>query len=138
MAPDPNQTTGTILPSSSSPVVNQETAKQEGKAQQYVDQQGTALANMRSFGDLLGEISTKQARDASQVGQIGGFKQASNGLVPLELNNAQHAGDMAQFIADILQGGSRIATSAGIGATAPTGSAWTPGGWGSGALLGVT
>jgi hypothetical protein len=138
VTPDPNTTTGTVLPSSTSDVVNQEQAKQEAKGQAYVDQQGTALANMRSFGDLLGEISTKQARDASQVGQIGGFKQASNNVVPLELNQAQSAGDMAKFIADILQGGSRVATSAGIGAPAATGSAFTPGGWGSSALLGVT
>jgi hypothetical protein len=119
---DPNSAAATVMPSSSSSVVNQEIGKQTDKAQQYVDQQGGALANMRSFGDLLGEISSKQARDASQVAQIGGFKQASENLQPLELDNASHAGDMAKFIADIMQGG---ATVAGASAGLPGGSFWT-------------
>lgn len=123
VTPDPNTTTGTVLPSSTSSVVNQEQGKQEAKGQAYVDQQGAALANMRSFGDLLGEISTKQARDAGQIGQIGGFKQASNNVVPLELDNASHAGDMTKFIADILAGTGDLAISGGAGA--PGGNWWT-------------
>ncbi len=103
-----------MLPSSTSSVVNQETAKKEGEAQQYVDQQAGALAKMRAFGDLLGEISTKQARDASQIGQIGGFKQASQNLVPLELDNAQHAGDGWGLLGDVLGGLSSVGVSAGI------------------------
>lgn len=113
---DPNTQTGTVLPSSSSDVVNQEAAKQEGRAQDYVDQQGTALAQMRSFGDLLGDLSTKQARNAAEVNQIGGFKRGSMGLQPLELDNASHAGDTTRLIADLLGGAGSIATSFGVGA----------------------
>jgi len=111
---DPNSSAASVLPSSTSAVVNQDTARQEGAAQTYVDQQAGALAKMRSFGDLLGEISTKQGRDAAQIGQIGGFKQASNGLVPLELDNSQHAGDGWHLLGDILGGLGSVGTSAGI------------------------
>jgi hypothetical protein len=123
---DPNTTTGTELPSSSSSVVNQEIGKQNGKAQGYVDQQGGALANMRSFGDLLGEISGKQARDASQIGQIGGFKQGSSNIVPLELDNSTHAGDGWKLLGDILGGLGSVGVSAGIGGGNPLSSLFAP------------
>jgi hypothetical protein len=139
---DPNSGAAGVLPSSTSSVVNQETAKQEGNAQGYVDQQTGATAKLRSFGDLLGEKSLLQGRDASQVAQIGGFKQGSAGVVPLELDNASHAGDNWNLLADILGGGGQVATSAGINGgssklasmfASKPGSAWT-GGWGSSAL----
>jgi hypothetical protein len=119
VAPDPNTSTGTIMPSSSSSVVNQERDKQLTQAQGYVDQQAGAMADMRSFGDLLGELSIGQARNASKIGQIGGFKQASNNIMPLELNEASKAGDGAMLLGDILGGLSGIGTSIGTGG-APT------------------
>jgi hypothetical protein len=119
VAPDPNTSTGTIMPSSSSSVVNQERDKQLTQAQGYVDQQAGAMADMRSFGDLLGELSIGQARNASKIGQIGGFKQASNNIMPLELNEASKAGDGAMLLGDILGGLSGVGTSIGTGG-APT------------------
>lgn len=115
VAPDPNSTAPSALPSSSSNVVNQEVAKQRGDAQASVDQQTGALADMRSFGDLLGEVSLLQGRDASQIGTIGRFKQGSQGIVPLELNQAQKAGDNSRLFADLLGGAGSIATGYGIG-----------------------
>ncbi len=114
VAPDPNASAGTILPSSSSGVVNQEIAKQRGNAQTFVDQQGHARADMKSFGDLLGDISTGQARDASQIGQINGFKQGSQGIVPLELQHAGEAGDNWQLLSAILGGLGDVGMSAGV------------------------
>jgi hypothetical protein len=119
VAPDPNTSTGTVMPSSSSSIVNQERDKQLTEAQGFVDQQTGAMADMRSFGDLLGDLSIGQARNASQIGQIGGFKQASNNLMPLELNEASKAGDGAMLLGDILGGLSGIGTSIGTGG-APT------------------
>lgn len=115
VAPDPNSTTPSALPSSSSGVVNQETAKQRGEAQGFVDQQVGALADMRSFGDLLGEVSLLQGRDASKIGTIGGFKRGSQGITPLELNEASKAGDGSRLFADLLGGAGTIATGYGIG-----------------------
>lgn len=114
VAPDPNTGAGTVMPSSKSDVVNQETKKQDAAAQGFVDQQTGAMASLRSFGDLLGETSRLQGRDASLIGQIGGFKQGSNNVVPLELDNASHAGDGWLLLGDILGGGGQIATGAGI------------------------
>lgn len=110
---DPNA--AAVLPASSSNIVNRETSQQKAAAQGYVDQQTGALADMRSFGDLLGETSLLQARDAAKVGQLGGFKQASQGVVPYELEDANKAGDNAKFFADMLRLGGTVATGAGIG-----------------------
>lgn len=115
VAPDPNSAVPSALPSSSSGVVNQETEKQRGAAQGYVDQQTGAMADMRSFGDLLGEISLLQGRDAGQIGTVGGFKRGSQGVVPLELNQAATAGDGMRLFGDILGGAGSIATGYGIG-----------------------
>lgn len=109
---DPN--TAGVLPQSSSNIVNQETDRQMGDAQAYVDQQSGALANMRSFGDLLGEKSLMQARDAGKVGQLGGFKQGSQAVMPYELDDAGKAGDNAKFFADLLRLGGTVATGSGI------------------------
>lgn len=115
VAPDPNSSVPSALPSSSSGVVNQEIDKQRGDAQAFVDQQTGAMADMRSFGDLLSEISIGQARDAGQIGTVGGFKRGSQGVVPLELNHAATAGDDMRLFGDILGGAGSIATGYGIG-----------------------
>lgn len=115
VAPDHNSAAPSPLPSSSSAVVNQETDKQRAAAQGYVDQQSGALANMKSFGDLLGGISLLQGRDAAQIGTIGGFKRGSQGIVPLELNQAAKTGDDMRLLGDILAGAGQVATGYGIG-----------------------
>lgn len=109
---DPN--TAAVLPASSSNIVNRETEQQKATAQDYVDQQTGALADLRSFGDLLGETSRLQARDATKIGQIGRFKQASQGIVPYELEDANKAGDNAKFFADLLRLGGTVTTGAGL------------------------
>lgn len=111
---DPNSAAASIMPSSSSNVVNQETAKQVGDAQAYVDQQTGAMAEIRSLGDLLGEKARGQSRDASAVAQINSFKQGSQGLVPLELDEAAKAGDGWKLFADILGGAGSIGTGYAI------------------------
>lgn len=110
---DPNN--ATVMPGSSSNIVNQETASQMADAQGYVDQQSGALASMRSFGDLLGETSMLQGRDAGKIGQIGGFKQGSQAVVPLELDDAGKAGDGMKLFGDVLRLGGTVMTGAGIG-----------------------
>lgn len=114
VGPDPNASVPSALPSSASGVVNQERDRQMHKAQQYVDQQAGAAGKLRSFGDLLGEISTLQGRDAGLIGAIGGFKRGSSNIVPLELNEAAKAGDNWRFLADILGGVGSVATGYGI------------------------
>lgn len=109
---DPNN--ATVMPGSASNIVNRETESQMGAAQGYVDQQSGALADMRSFGDLLGSNSLLQARDATKVGQIGGFKQGSQGIIPLELDEANSAGDGMKMFGDVLRMAGSATTGAGI------------------------
>lgn len=110
---DPNN--ASVIPGSSSNIVNQETDARVGEAQDYVDQQSGALAEMRSFGDVLGSTSLLQARDATKVGQVGGFKQGSQGVVPYELDDAGKSGDGMKMFADVLRIAGTTMTGAGIG-----------------------
>lgn len=114
VAPDANTSAASIMPSSTSDVVNQERAGQQAEAQGFVDQQGGALADLRAFGDLLGEKSRMQARDAGLIGQIGGFKQGSQSVVPYELDEAAKAGDGWAMLGDILSGAGSVTTGAGL------------------------
>jgi len=102
------------VPQSSSNVVTQEEDKQRGKADAYGQQQGEALGNLRSFGDLLGGIGREQARDAGAIGQINGFKQGSSAVVPYELEGANSAGAGAQMLGDILGLGGTVALGKGL------------------------
>lgn len=127
VAPDPNSTAASIMPSSSSDIVNQDLAKKQNEAQGYVDQQSTSLGKLRAFGDLLGDKTRMQGRDAGLIGQIGGFKTGSNAVMPIELNNAANAGNGARLLGDILSGVGNVAVGAGLnGGSAKLASLFTP------------
>jgi hypothetical protein len=102
------------VPGSSSNIVVQEQKRQQGKAQAFSDQQGQALGNLRSFGDVLGGIGRLQARDASQIGTIGGFKKGSSAVLPYELEAASHKGDGLSDFGTILGGLGQVGLSAGL------------------------
>lgn len=102
-------------PASSSNITVQEENKQRAAADAFTDKTGAALGEMRSFGDLLGGISREQARDATQVGVLGGFKRGSSSVVPYELDEASHAGDSMKMFGDILNMGGSLAMSGGLG-----------------------
>ncbi|MBZ9706061.1 hypothetical protein LB543_04920 [Mesorhizobium sp. ESP7-2] len=106
------------VPQSSSNVVTREEQKQRGKADAYGQQQGEALGNLRSFGDLLGGIGRQQARDAGQIGQIGGFERGSSAVVPYELDSANNAGNGLKLFGDILGLGGTVALGKGLSAGA--------------------
>ncbi len=117
------------LPTTSSNITVQEEAKQRGQAKADTDRAGNALGELRSFGDLLGGISRLQARDASQIGQIGGFKRGSQGVLPLELDAASQKGGNLAMLGQIAGGLGNIGVTAGLsgqsfpslfGGTAPT------------------
>jgi hypothetical protein len=92
------------LPTTASNITVQENAKQADKAQAFTDKEGQALGQLRSFGDLMSANSLLQARDASQVGQLAGFKQGSSAVLPYELDDANHAGDGLKLFGDIVGG----------------------------------
>ena len=108
--------TGLIPESKSNVVVSEENA-QRTKARAETDQQGAALATLRSFGDLLGGIGRDQARDAGQIAQIGGFKTGSTNVLPYELDAAAQKGQGLRTLADAFSGLSAV--SGAIGAMRP-------------------
>lgn len=103
-----------VMPASSSNITVAEEGKKLGQAQDFSDKQGTALGKLRSFGDLFAADNRLQARDAGSVAQLGGFKVGSAGVVPYELEDANHAGDKTKFIGDILSGVGKIGLGAGL------------------------
>lgn len=104
-----------VLPSAaSSNITVQEEANQRAKARQFTDRTGAALGDLRSFGDVLGDIGRGQARDASQIGQIGSFKAGSSNVLPYEVDQASHAGDGMRVFGDILGGLGSVGTAAGL------------------------
>jgi len=110
----PDATPAEALPTSTSNITVREENKQRQQARDFTNAQGAALGNLRSFGDLLGSISRDQARDASQIGQIGGFKQGSAGVLPYELDEAGRSGDGMRLFGDVLGGLGSVATGAGL------------------------
>jgi hypothetical protein len=103
-----------MLPTSGSEITIQEAGKQSGLAKAFTDQQGEALGKLRSFGDVLGGIGREQARDAGSIGQINSFKRASSGIVPLELEAANSAGNGMKLFGDILGAGGSLLMNGGL------------------------
>jgi hypothetical protein len=106
--------TNSPVPVSDSNITVAAENKSRGDAKQRTDQIGTALGELRSFGDLFGDLSRLQARDASEIGQIGGFKRGSTGVLGLELDDAQSAGNGLKLGADIAGGLGKVGLSAGL------------------------
>lgn len=113
-AADNQSAVDAMLPTSGSKITVQEAGKQSGLAKAFTDQQGNALGQLRSFGDVLGGIGRLQARDAGSVGQINSFKRASSGIVPLELEAANSAGSGARLFGDILGAGGSLLMNGGL------------------------
>ncbi len=102
------------VPTSSSNITVREEGKQRGKATEFTNRTGTALGEMRSFGDLLGDVSRLQARDAGQIGQIGGFKRGSSNVLGFELDDANNKGNGLRMLGDIAGGFGGVALSSGL------------------------
>lgn len=95
-------------------VVAREQAKQKGKTDAFNTQQATAQGALTSFGDLLGQKSREQARDASQIGQIGNFKKGSSQALAYELEDANSAGNTWKFLGDLGRGLGSVGVTAGL------------------------
>lgn len=101
-------------PASNSNITVQEEAKQRAKAKDFTDKTGAALGTMRSFGDMLGDVSRLQGRDAAQLGQLGNFKQGSSNVLGYELDNANSAGNGLKMLGTLTGGLGQIGVSAGL------------------------
>ncbi|MGU3656820.1 hypothetical protein [Methylobacterium fujisawaense] len=101
-------------PATTSNITTQGEASQRARADGFAEQQAGALADMRSFGDLLGTNALAQGRDASQIGQIGNFMRGSASVLPIELNAASHAGDTFKTLGGLGGGLGKVGIAAGI------------------------
>ncbi len=122
----PSAPENSVMPTSSSNItVNEENARR-ADAKAFTDNQANALGVLRSFGELFGGISRDTARDAGEIGQIGGFKRGSSSIVPFELEEANKAGSGLSLFGDLLTGAGQVGMTAGLsGAKLPS---WLGGG----------
>lgn len=101
------------IPTSSSNIVTREREKQNTKAKDFSDQQSDALGNLRGFGDLLGDVSRQQGRDAAEIGTVGGFMRGSSSVLPMELEAANSKGNGMKMFGDLLSLGGSVAGGLG-------------------------
>lgn len=113
-AGEANDAAASVMPSDTSDITVREMQKQTDAAQDFTGQQAASLAALRSFGDMLGDNARLQARDASLIGQVGGFKRGSSGVTPLELDAASQKGAGLRFFGDLLGGAGSLATNYGL------------------------
>ena len=113
-AGEANDAAASVMPSDTSDITVREMQKQTNAAQDFTGQQAASLAALRSFGDMLGDNARLQARDASLIGQVGGFKRGSSGVTPLELDAASQKGAGLRFFGDLLGGAGSLATNYGL------------------------
>lgn len=108
------------LPRSNSNVTLANDTAQRTEATEFANQQGDALARMRSFADMFGGLGRDMSRDASQLGMLGGFKGGSQGVLPFELEAAASRGAGMRQAADLMGGFGGLALNAGLsGASLP-------------------
>lgn len=117
--------TAGVLPQSDNVALLKEGGRQMGKVDAFNTQQGKALGNLRSFGDIMGNANRGMAIDNGFISGINSEKQGSASILASELEAANKAGDGLKTFADILGGLGKVGMTAGLG-----------GGWDK--LFGVT
>lgn len=108
------------MPESQSDIVTSRVASEQGKARGETEDRANRMASFQSFGDLMGDFSLGQGRDAQSVGMLGGFKRGSQGVLPLELDAAAQKGQGWLMLGDLLNMGAGLTLP---GALAAKGSA---------------
>jgi hypothetical protein len=115
---DPNQGADLIaasMPRTNSNITLMDEAAKRGEATGFSNQQGEALARMRSFSDLFGGLGRDVARDGSEIGMIGGMKRGSQGVLPFELEAASMKGGNMRMLGDVLGLAGSFGVNAGLG-----------------------
>ena len=102
------------LPRSNSNITVQNDERERGRASEFADQQGEALARLRSFSDVFAGLGRDTAQDASQIGMLGGFKRGSQGVLPFELEAASQKGSGLRMLGDVLGGLGGLSMNAGL------------------------
>lgn len=101
-------------PQSTSNIVTSRENAAMDKARGETDARATSLGNLRAFGDILGDASRMQGRDAGQLGLIGSMRRGSQAVLPLELEAAQNKGRGFRLLGDILSAGGAMLGPGGM------------------------
>lgn len=109
----PMEPVGAMPVSDSNIIVSRENAAMDA-AKGRTDRRASAMGNLRAFGDLLGEASLGQGRDASQLGLIGSMRRGSMSVLPMELEAAAQKSRGWGLLGDILGAGAGLATNFAI------------------------
>ena len=115
-APAPVQT---ALPQSDSSLVVNREAAERGEARDFTDQQGRALANMRSFGDVFDMFGRENTRDMGDLGIIQSFRRGSQSVLPMDLEGAKSKGQGLRTLGDLFSAGASMTMFPGLMAPAP-------------------
>lgn len=111
---NPGATAPTGVMPAATGIVQQEDAKQAGKAAAFGEQQGAALAAMNSVGNALQTAGIGRSHDLQQVGLLDNFKKGEAGTLPYALDAANQQGAGARTLGDLLGGAGRIAMGYGL------------------------
>jgi hypothetical protein len=111
--PSSGPTAGTMPPITNAAVANEGKVAQ-GKVAAYNTQQGQALGNLRSFGDIMGGNARTTAVNNSIINGINSMKTGSASVLKHELEGANSAGGGLRTFADILGGLGKVGVSAGL------------------------
>ena len=95
-------------------------AEEQGKAKAATDDMAGRRAALMSLGETFGGIDRGLSDDFTRLGQIDSFRRGSQGVLGLELDEAQSKGDGWRLAGDILGGAGSIASMGALtGANMP-------------------
>jgi len=107
--------TDTAMPVSQSRSVLLDAKPKFDKVAAYNKQQGDALGNLRSFGDVFADIGHGVRRDRMELGTINNFRQGMASIVPLEMNAAYKPPSQDNgALGDLLKLGGSLMTMYGL------------------------
>lgn len=106
-------------PATSSNIVTSATAKAAGETEAASGRRAEQMAGIRGLGDMLGGIGRLQSRDNAQLGMLRGFKQGSQGVLPLELQAAQGRGQGWRTLGDLFGLGAGLSTQSYLAGNNP-------------------
>lgn len=95
-------------PPTSSNLVVQSDAAQRAETEADATDKAERRAGFRSFGDLFGDITAAQARDAGDLTMLRGFKRGSQSVLGSELNAASQKGSGMNLLADLFSMGAGV------------------------------
>jgi hypothetical protein len=106
--------TAGAMPAIVNPALANESKVTMGKVNAFNNQQGGALANLRSFGDMMGGAARTNAINNGVIAGINSMKAGSSSILGQELQSANNAGNGLKSFADILGGLGKVGMAAGL------------------------